>query len=145
VFLDYTNNPWRAGTAVPYRVVFSGRVNSPSLGHYSEAEIPFATIGDPGRFGARGDDANYLNIEEGDNGNWPALTARGPSDDIGVLINTKGWGNLQYNGKPVAITADAAPTAWNSPGTRGQTVADGDFFYVCISENVWKKIPLQNM
>lgn len=145
VFQDYSTAPWRAGSAVPYRVVFYGRINSPSLGHYSDAEIPFTTIGDPGRFGALGDDANYIDFLEGDNGNWPALNARGPSADIGIQINTKGWGNLQYNGKPVAITADSVPTAWNSPGTRGQTVADGDFLYVCISENVWKKIPLQNM
>lgn len=144
VFLDYTNNPWRAGTAVPYRVVFSGRVNSPSLGHYSEAEIPFTTIGDPGRFGAKGDDANYINIEEGDNGNWPALTARGPSDDIGMLINTKGFGELQYNYQPVAVTAGAAPATANSPGVWRQMVCDNDYLYVCVSENVWKRIPLQS-
>jgi hypothetical protein len=145
VFQDYSNAPWRAGTAVPYRVVFYGRINCPSLGHYSDAEVPFTTIGDPGRFGALGDDANYIDILEGDNGSWPGLNARGPSSDIGFLINTKGFGELQYNYQPVAITRGSAPTAWNSPGVWRQTVCDGDFLYVCISENVWKKIPLQNM
>lgn len=144
VFHDYST-PFVAGSAVPYRVTFSGRLNCASLGHYADSEIGFTTIGDPGRLGALGDDANYLNIEEGDNGSWPALTARGPSSDIGILINTKGAGSLEYNGKPVAITSYSVPTAWNSPGTYGQTVTDGTNFYVCVADNVWKKIPLQNM
>jgi len=145
VFQDYSTVLWRAGTAVPYRVVFYGRINCPSLGHYSDSEIPFATIGDPGRFGALGDDANYVDFLEGDNGNWPSLNARGPSADIGITVNTKGWGNFQYNGMPVAVTADAAPTAWNSPGVRRQMVSDDDYLYVCVSDNVWKRVPLQNM
>lgn len=146
VFHDYAPTAtFTAGSAVPYRVVFAGRVNCPSLGHYADIEIPFVTIGDPGRFGAMGDDANYINIEEGDNGAWPTLAARGPSSDIGFLINTKGNGSLEYNGKPVAITSYTAPSAWNSPGSYGQTVTDGTYLYVCVAENVWKKIPLQNM
>lgn len=146
VFHDYAPTAtFVAGSAVPYRVVFSGRVNCPSLGHYAAVEIPFVTIGDPGRLGALGDDANYLNMDEGDNGAWPALNARGPSNDIGILINTKGAGAFEYNGKPVAITSYTTPTAWNSPGTYGQTVTDGTNLYVCVADNVWKKIPLQNM
>jgi hypothetical protein len=146
VFHDYAPTAtFIAGSAVPYRVVFSGRVNSPSLGHYAVAEVPFVTIGDPGRFGALGDDANYIDFIEGDSGSWPALNARGPSTDIGIQINTKGWGQLQYNGAPVAIAATSAPTAWNSPGKTGQTVSDGTYFYVCITDNVWKKILLQDM
>ena len=145
VFHDYSNVPWRAGNAVPYRVVFAGRVNCPSLGHYSQAEIPFVTIGDPGRFGAAGDDANYVNIEEGDNGSWPRFYMRGPSSDIGFQISTKGQGSFEYNGRPVAVTAYSAPTAWNSPGVWRQTVCDGNYLYVCVADNTWKRIPLQSI
>ena len=100
VFNDYSA-AFVAGTAVPYRIVFSGRVNSPSLGHYTDDNISFATIGSQAaRIGALGDDANYLNLEEGDAGTWPMIRAAGPSTDIGMILRPKGAGQVEIDGSP---------------------------------------------
>lgn len=128
-----------AGTAVPYRVVFAGRVNCPSLGHYAEREIPFATIGDPGRFGALGDSANYINIEEGGSGGWPQLVARGPSEHIGINIVAKGFGSVQANGVPVGYRADSPPASATASGTPGQIAFDQSYLYICTGTNTWKR------
>jgi hypothetical protein len=128
-----------AGTAVPYRVVFAGRVNCPSLGHYAESEIPFVTIGDPGRFGALGDSANYINIEEGGSGGWPQLVARGPSEHIGINIVAKGLGSVQANGVPVGYRADSPPSSATASGTPGQIAFDQSYLYICTGTNTWKR------
>ncbi|OBF44809.1 hypothetical protein A5719_05380 [Mycolicibacterium peregrinum] len=80
IFSDFST-PFVAGNIKPgdYRVVFSGRLDSPSLGHYARVEIPLATIGDPGRFGALGDDANYITTQESVRG-YPVQRPRGPAD-----------------------------------------------------------------
>ncbi|MED5814325.1 hypothetical protein VST63_18340 [Mycolicibacterium sp. 050232] len=83
IFNDFST-PFVAGNIKPgeYKIVFSGRVDSPSLGHYSRLEIPLATIGDPGRFGARGDDANYIVTEENVR-SYPVQRPKGPADADG--------------------------------------------------------------
>ncbi|MBX8688130.1 hypothetical protein GO011_11910 [Mycobacterium sp. 20091114027_K0903767] len=83
VFNDFST-PFVAGNITPggYKVVFSGRVDSPSLGHYARVEVPLATIGDPGRFGALGDDANYITTQESVRG-YPVQRPRGPADSHG--------------------------------------------------------------
>lgn len=83
IFNDFST-PFAAGNIKPgeYKVVFSGRVDTPSLGHYSRVEIPLATIGDPGRFGARGDDANYIVTEENVRG-YPVQRPKGPVGEDG--------------------------------------------------------------
>lgn len=65
IFHDYAAS-FVAGTATAYRVVFAGKVNCPSLGHYIDSvsnNTPFVTIGDSGaRFNAKGDAANYKTL-----------------------------------------------------------------------------------
>lgn len=83
IFNDFST-PFVAGNIAPdsYKVVFSGRVDSPSLGHYARKEIPLTTIGDPGRFGALGDNANYIVTEESVGG-YPVQRPKGPTDADG--------------------------------------------------------------
>ncbi|MBB3604467.1 hypothetical protein FHT40_004145 [Mycolicibacterium sp. BK556] len=78
IFNDFSA-PFVAGNIAPdsYKVVFAGRVDSPSFGHYARNEIGFVTIGDPGRFGVRGDSANYVRTEENPWGD-PVIRAKGP-------------------------------------------------------------------
>lgn len=87
IFNDFSA-PFVAGNVRPgnYKVVFSGRVDSPSLGHYARVEIPLTTIGDPGRFGARGDDANYIVTEENVRG-YPVQRPKGPVDADGNVTS----------------------------------------------------------
>ncbi len=131
-----------AGSAVPYRVTFAGRVNCASLGHYTDVEVPFVTIGDPGRFGALGDDANYINIQEGDSGSWPQLVARGPSDHIGINIVPKGLGSIQVNGIPVGYRAESPPASAAASGTAGQIAFDQNYIYICTGTNTWKRVAI---
>lgn len=95
IFNDFSAQ-FVAGNAVPSKITFAGRVECPSLGHYARLEIPFATIGDPGRFGAQGDNANYVLIEESVLG-YPVMRPKGPgvpgahppSSSVGIAIQSK--------------------------------------------------------
>lgn len=84
IFNDFST-PFVAGNIKPgaYKVVFAGRVDTPSLGHYARVEIPLTTLGDPGRFGARGDGANYIVTEESVRG-YPVQRPKGPADPDGT-------------------------------------------------------------
>lgn len=41
-----------------------------------------------------------------------------------------------------ALSTNPAPAAANSSGTFGQLATDGNFLYVCIAKNSWKRVAI---
>lgn len=70
------------------------------------------------------------------------IGSRGPRTllinfDSGVFINNR----LQLDG-PLILNYNNPPTSPHSSGVRGQIAYDADNFYICLSENEWRRMPL---
>lgn len=53
--------------------------------------------------------------------------------------------NVSDNSGISIISPNSAPSSSSSTGSSGEIRFDSNFLYVCVSTNLWKKIPLQNI
>ena len=109
----------------------------PFLAFYCEADATgntFRTRGRPGSL-VRGDVAGQVVFQRVTNQNASGQT---PQTDLiwrpdGKFLFTK---NPRLYG--------AAPTAANSPGEQWEIAVDENYFYVCVSDNTWKRVAISS-
>jgi hypothetical protein len=79
--------------------------------------------------------------------NWGALNpileagVIGVENDTGLLKVGNGsdnWNDISYSSELFV----AAPEAADDPGIAGQIAWDEDYFYVCVDDDVWKRVEL---
>jgi|GEM_PF-3730583 len=76
-----------------------------------------------------------------DNGNVGIGNAS-PVEKLEVAGNIKATGTIETTGDTVKITTTKTPSSATATGTTGQMCWDGDYVYVCVAPNTWKRSAL---
>ncbi|MGD0511264.1 MAG: hypothetical protein ABSA33_05485 [Candidatus Micrarchaeaceae archaeon] len=61
--------------------------------------------------------------------------------ESGVSRPWTGWYQAVADGLNTTVTAASVPKHAASQGTKGSVAHDGDYLYVCVDTNIWKRTP----